>query len=465
MITSRSRGTRDIFWRWDLDFYYLRTRDEDYFWREYLRTFFASGGIALEDEDEAEATTLLSTLVGGAPGFDCVWDCLFHQSEPWIVENLTLVDTWIIGILCHTDSAFRFKVRDYLDSFRSPFCTPRRFSGDDAVESSFGIREILNRVKSAPPKYRVSFLKTISLSGTPSMLRPFLDARIDVNEGKTWNSYLGNAAANGQVKMFHMLLDAGANTALALPQFLRCGEALAAPLFEQLLLTLLENIVPTVLSSNDEDPLPGVLSSTKALQSCPQAPNILFRNGIFREEGLYGQEDVYISQSYMLQAILASRPVLVELLLDQGAEADVRIGHLFRLDRTARKNFETYTWLTLAVEWGRASCADVLVKHGARLAAPDGSGRTALQLARSHVASEHPRFLDCYYYLDWGATAAQDAETLAVLEGALVGQPEAAMAMGLEDERSGKDIEASSQASRKSFNYPDASHRFGMNLF
>ena len=314
-------------------------------------------------------------------------------------------------------------VETYLDSYRSPFYNVKTPFGYDSFTSTFGIKTVVAQVKKAPRYSRVDFLRAISASGTHIMLKPFLDAGVDVDEGGTLNNYLGSAARNEKLESFHMLLDANANTALALPDFLYSRD-LSSQSGKHFLSTLFENVRPTTLHKLDDDPLLALVGYEEVLQKCPRALHILLENGAFHNCGLYGGRDVNADESNMLKAILYNWSHAVELFLDHGAEANIQIGQLYTASEPYHETITQYTWLTLAVEAGRARCAEILIKYGAKITYPDGSGTTALQLAHDNIDCEHPRKFSLDRYQSYLVEAAEDIEILEVLERGLAGESE-----------------------------------------
>lgn len=415
---------------------------EDGSYRSYLTTFVAHGGQFLRSRDKtfpdgpygslsyfSNYETPLSVLVEGDLGFDCIEDCLLRQVEPGIIEDLASIDAWYIGVLAHTNGVFRRVMRKHIDSYRSPFYTRGRFTSYNSFESVFGIKTIIAQVKSAPEAARIRFLQTISFSGTHKMLNQFLEAGVDVNEGGPWDDYLGSAAANGRLETFHMLLDAGANAALALPGYLRRRKWCSVPTLEHSLSTFFES---TFLNSE-----------------------------LLEHWRLHKATDTSFLEEWMLAIIRYDRPDMLDFLLSHGVELNVRT-RLFNCWSAGWAMQKPCTWLILAVECGSVTCVDLLVKYGAEVAQPEGSGRTALQLAQANTCYNHPR---CYFlYTDGGSPLARhvktadDTEILAILKRALETQLEssAAMTMNLGGRNMYECVEASSQAAGKPSDSPVA---------
>jgi hypothetical protein len=58
------------------------------------------------DDSGTEQRFIISTIEKSALGLKGIFDSLFHQSQPWTVEDLVTSDIWYISILAHTDIVF-----------------------------------------------------------------------------------------------------------------------------------------------------------------------------------------------------------------------------------------------------------------------------------------------------------------------------------------------------------------------
>jgi hypothetical protein len=112
-----------------------------------------------------EQRSIISTIVKTTLGFEGIYDCLFRQSQPWIVENCATSDIWYIGILAHTDNAFRKALRDYLYCYRSPFNVSEAMRPDHILGSNFNVTAIVDQVQNALSSERIGFLKTVICKG------------------------------------------------------------------------------------------------------------------------------------------------------------------------------------------------------------------------------------------------------------------------------------------------------------
>lgn len=253
------------------------------------------------------------------------------------------------------------------------------------------------------------FLSLLCRISSVSMVKPFIEIGVDVNGcGYPWN-ILGHAAAGGNMDIVYMLLEAGANGSLAISDFLDQSKHLSEAVFGCLLTILLEN-ARHVSFKYWNDPLRAVIRSRRAICSCPKAPKILLDRKCYTKEGFgEGVNETGFRGSYMYEAISTGNASLVDLLLQNGARADTQISHSFDC---CGGWFQSCTWLTFAVTYGAAACADVLIRHGADVTALDGAGRSAIHRARNHALELHPRRLGWFTMI----TADEDTETLAVME-------------------------------------------------
>ncbi|KAL9121112.1 MAG: hypothetical protein Q9187_002336 [Circinaria calcarea] len=333
------------------------------------------------------------------------------SSEPLVIDDLSPFAICLIGILAHADTKFRSLLKEYLASYRSPLLCSSAHATDQLFRSTFNIDSILTHFRNLEPDLRCDLLAILCKAGSPSMLKPFMDIGIDINDDSGNTNMLANAAAAGNTEIVSMLLDAGANGALAINGFLHRSQCLPEARFKGLLQLLVEKARPPVSEHSFRDPLNAILKSSRALSLCPEAPEILLSQGAFSHELLFGGIASF-SSSYMFQAITMRDDNLMELLLKQGALFGAQIDNLF----CYADGFSSYTWLTFSILCGAASCVSILISHGADVAAPDGSGRSAIQIAKSNAVASHPRNWKSNWLRLPKVTAEKDARTLAVVK-------------------------------------------------
>ena len=347
---------------------------------------------------------------------DWIPDYLQDPLEPWLVDDLSSSQICLIGTLAHVDAVFSDRLRKELASYRSPASATRPSFGDYLFETTFSAASIQHHFRKLKHFKKDDLMSLLCRTGSTTMLKPFIDIGVDVNQDSFYRNMLGHAAAAGNLDIFYMLLEAGANSSLAIPTFLRYCEHLSDTLFRRLIEILVENARPAPFDRYT-DPLLAIIESSRALCCYPRAPEILLDRKIFTQE-CFGERASKTSYrySYIYQTILRRRSSMVDLLSQNGARADAHISHLFDC-------YDDWigvcTWITFSVMYGVASCTDVLIQHGADVTALDGAGRSALQLARNHALGSHPREVEWPRDFNNGrycVTAEEDAETLAVVE-------------------------------------------------
>ena len=346
--------------------------------------------------------SILSLIMRHGASFRFLQECLFRQTEPWTVEELSPIDRWLIGILAHANTVFRQALQRYLDSYRTIFQSPTFRNGLGA----FGISSIVSEVQCASTRDRVELLKIISKWGTSEMMEPFLAADLDINE--RWSneqmpwlrlSYLSKAVRWGNFGMFQVLLKAGACPTWALIYLSRHAKYLPPCEFperrEQMLKILVERAEPQDLGGHDEGLLSLLLRTDDVRTYSAQDAEALINKFFLRRAMIVSQEKPRLLNSYILIAIFLDLPQILRHLYHSGLliNGNQIIGEILCGERVSIKGevVGKYTWLTLAIHLGRASCVEVFLENGANIMEPDPNGRIALNMANDFAAGEHPR--------------------------------------------------------------------------
>ena len=343
-------------------------------------------------------------------------DLLFKSSEAWLVDDLSSFEICLIGMIAHVNAVFRDHITKELASYRSPALFGKLPFANNLYETRFGKASIESHFRTLDSYEMSAILSLCCRTGPASMMKLLIDIGVCVLIDDGFGEVLGQAAAVGNMEFVYMLLEAGANSSKAFDFFLPCSDHLSDTRFKRILEILVEKARPASLTQSHNDPLLAVIKSSRALHFHPKAPEILLNRQIFNDEG-FGKwrTRVYFEHSYMYQAISRGNSFVVDLLLQDGAHANAQISHSFTCHG---KWFEQCTWITFSVMRGAASCADVLIRHGADVTALDGAGRSAIQLAKMNALSSHPRSLDIFniYGFTVSVSDEEDAETLAVVE-------------------------------------------------
>ena len=391
--------------------------------QRYLNSYMSHGGNIWTAE--CSITDLLSINHRFSIGW--IPELLLNTSETWLVDDLSPIQICLIGISAHVDTVFREWLKRILASYRSPYSLDRVSFAEHLFETTFGKASIERHFRTLHPVPMYSLFSFLCRTGSVSMIELLIYDGFDVNghdhpyvnQLNENENPLGFAAAEGKMENVYMLLEAGANGSLAIRTFLKESKHLSDALFKRCLGILVDNARP----ASDEyfsDPLLAIIKSSRALCSYPEAPGILLDRGLASDECFGGDASaIRFRYSYMYQAISGMKHSVVELLLRNGARADVQISQSFDCRACW---FEMCTWITFSVMCGAASCTDVFIKYGADVTALDGAGNSALRLAKKNALASHPRdvCIDQWKHRDLKITlkitANEDAETLAVVE-------------------------------------------------
>ena len=365
-----------------------------------IRTYLQHGG-NLFTRGLFQEEALQYLLLYHRPGtVKFVSESFFHSSQSLTVDELSSLGICFLGSVARVNPEIRTRLKAYLASYRSPLLAAGTIYAETLLESTFGTASVLRHFHRLEAWHSRLFLAGLCRTGTPSMLRPFIDTGIDLNDKDDFCNMLSNAAAVGNIDIVSILLESGANGALALDPFFLYGIELSDGLFKHLLELLVESSRPTSFEDMSCDALYAVINSSRALSTHPKAPEVLIRRKVFSDELINCPCTLYHC-SYMCVAIRNRLCSVVELLLQHGAYAKTMS-----------------SWLVFSVHCGAAPFTEALVEHGANVNFLDRAGRSALQLARSNVGAPHPRRIPhCRYTnIHIKITAEQDVETLAVVE-------------------------------------------------
>ena len=371
--------------------------------QESLRIYLQHGGNLFTRHQRPDSTLCNLLLFGGAGTANLVSRSLFHVSDAWTVDELSSFGVCFLGTVAHGDPEFRTLLKERLGSYRSPLLAAGTIYADSLYESTFGIASVLGHFHRMDSYRSRMLLCGLCKSSTPSMLRPFLDTGLDLDDDYFDCSMLGYAASVGNLDVVRMLIERGANGAPALDHFIGYGKDLSDGLFKHLLELLVECSRPTSFLGTYNNALLAIIRCPRALLTHPEAPEILIRRKVFSDELIKPSCRQEHGWNYMCLAIRKGLGAVVELLLQNGAYASTMSA-----------------WLIFSIECGTATCTEALIRHGADVNFLDGAGRSALQVARSNMNAPHPRiFLDFRkhkHFVECEVTAEEDADILTVVE-------------------------------------------------
>src|SRR5437868_4193093 len=67
--------------------------------------------------EEKTEESIISSLVEGVLGFKGLESCLFHQSQSWVLDDLSGRGLWYVAVLAYVDHDFRKALQAYPRSF------------------------------------------------------------------------------------------------------------------------------------------------------------------------------------------------------------------------------------------------------------------------------------------------------------------------------------------------------------
>lgn len=294
--------------------------------------------------EESKDESVLSTLVEGVLGFEGLKYYLFHQCQSWVLEELSGRNLWYVAVLWHVEQNFRATLRAYMGSFRSSL----GHSFEALLKSVLSIDKIASQVAEADLFDRSMFIGTLASKGTPAMLKPFLEANINLDEGVIKYNYLGTAASEENLELFKMLLAAGASTARAIPKV--CAkQTVESRELDKLFVDLIDNLTARedqIQHCDFPDPLTAIINNDHALSIRPDAPQILLEKNIWLDSRLHGSQKVYPCNSYIFQAICHNRIEVLKLLLEYKPpmQLDIGIKDMFATDREHFQSIINCSW-------------------------------------------------------------------------------------------------------------------------
>lgn len=358
---------------------------------------------------------------------DCinwVFSALFKSFELLMADDLSSLKVCLVSALARADAMFRDLLKKSLRSCRSPYLPEHGSITDRLYEFRFGTIGAVRHFRLLDRSEKSELLLLLCRQGLVSIIKSFIGLGVDVDEEKGYINPLCTAAAYAE-NIIHYLLDIGVNGTLTFYGFLSGGSELSDTLYKRILNLMVESATPILSQGYFEDPYfrdpSGLIldpCENRALSLCPEMPNTLVSRGLFQEKFLIGGgfQKPHVDNSYMFKAIRNEHHSVVNGLLQQRAQADVQIAHLFDFIESPYKLSEPRIWLTLAMILGFMDCADDLIQHGANICAQDEAGRSAFQFAKSNITEAHPRSVKNRYSVCKTCTAEQDAETLAAIE-------------------------------------------------
>ena len=156
--------------------------------------------------------SVLSYLFSHSIGLTRLQAVIKEHVDVLTIDELSQLDTWILATMARADTTFQAKLYGQLAEFRT---APELST---TLQQSLTIDQLslpnqVDELRNADQQMRIQFMRSLCRQGSGAMIRPLVQAGIDVHEaddtGRT--SYLGEAAACGNHDAAIALLDLGAD--------------------------------------------------------------------------------------------------------------------------------------------------------------------------------------------------------------------------------------------------------------
>jgi ankyrin repeat protein len=315
-------------------------------------------------------------------------------------QQMDSVDAWLLAALARSYPRFQLVLESQLYECRTPEeISSCRIPREEKI-NEFDISHQVAQLKAAETRVRTAFLRVLFRRGNISMLAPFLECGIDLDE--RWGDsapYLREALVAGNLSVAKALLQAGASIHIQNSVDLRHGvvtvnSPLIALLFRWQEYGKRSFTVPESREGN-------IAAESWILHEILQHPTFYDPDAIFAALE-------YQSPEWVIKALLEAgcgrvgdnpptswrqRLLGSEIILAVGFESPhlpILLSYGLSLEYEDRAGF---TALLHALNEGTGSknFAKVLINAGANVIKRTSSGYTPLELARENLKGPHPR--------------------------------------------------------------------------
>lgn len=327
---------------------------------------------------------------------------VYRYIDPLALQEMASANAWVLAALARSFPTFQRCLENQLAEYRTPMTLSSCRRPIDQTVSQFSFENQVTGVKQASVAIRTNFLGALCTGGTPSMIAPFLNCGINLDElePQSFSTYMRTTARHGQLETMLALMQAGASVDV------QPSDPLAKlrewdPIIRDLgpVEVLLERWFslregrPTYTGEPENE----YWILTKLLQSPTfKSSNVLFK-AIWTSQPLAifkclldagcGRRDNTAPKSWcqkvkgseIIEAVKSNNPN-INLLLDYGLGIEC-------------EDCIKFTALLHSLDRGKG-CVDftkTLIDAGADLVRRTGSGFTPLEFAAKNMKAKHPR--------------------------------------------------------------------------
>lgn len=138
---------------------------------------------------------------------------VYRYIDPLALQEMASTNAWVLAALARSFPTFERCLENQLAEYRTPMTLSSCRRPIDRNITQFNFENQITEVKQASIAIRTSFLGALCTGGTLSMIAPFLDCGIDLDElePQSFSTYMRTAARHGQLQTMLALMEAGAS--------------------------------------------------------------------------------------------------------------------------------------------------------------------------------------------------------------------------------------------------------------
>lgn len=346
-------------------------------------------------------TSACSLIFRSRHGLAYLESFVYRYIDPLALEDMVSANAWVLAALARSFPTFQRCLESQLAEYRTPMILSSCRRPIDRTITQFNLESQITGVKQASVAIRTSFLGALCTGGTLSMIAPFLDCGINLDElePQSFSTYMRTAARHGQLGTMIALMEAGASVNVQLLDPL-------AKLKEwdpTAVLGPVEDLLERWFSLREGrptytgDPETEYWILPKLLQSPTfNSSNVLFRALWTRQppailkcllDAGCGRRDNKAPESWC-QIVKGSE--IIEVVKSNNPNLNLLLSYGLGIEC---EDCMKYTALLYALDRGEG-CVDftkTLIHAGADLVRRTGSGFTPLEFAEKNMKAKHPR--------------------------------------------------------------------------
>lgn len=138
---------------------------------------------------------------------------VYKYIDPSALQEMASANTWVLAALARSFPTFQRCLENQLAEYRTPMTLSSCRRPIDLTVTEFDLENQIAGVKLASVAVRTNFLGALCTGGTLSMIAPFLNCGVNLDElePQSFSTYIRTAARHGQLETMLALMEAGAS--------------------------------------------------------------------------------------------------------------------------------------------------------------------------------------------------------------------------------------------------------------